>query len=101
MSQEERFDGVFMSVVQQAQGIENFFEALFGFMRRKTDLFTQEDVSRRMITSVMEKHLKMFSEDKERQAAIEKKKREEQAKKKAAEKAKEEQAKKKPPTEEL
>ena len=29
-----------MNAVQQAQGIENFFEALFGFMRRKTDLFT-------------------------------------------------------------
>jgi hypothetical protein len=39
---EERFDGLFMNAVQQAQGIENFFDSLFGFMRRKTDLYTQE-----------------------------------------------------------
>jgi len=46
---EERFDGVFMSVVQQAAGIENFFDALFSFMRRKTDLFTKDDVCRTMV----------------------------------------------------
>lgn len=53
-----------MGAVQQAAGIENFFEALFGFFRRKTDLFTQEDTSKRMINSIMDKHMKLFAEDK-------------------------------------
>jgi len=63
---EERFDGVFMSVVQQAAGIENFFDALFSFMRRKTDLFTKDDVCRKMVGEVMEKHMKAFAQDKDR-----------------------------------
>ena len=46
-----------MSVVQQAAGIENFFDALFSFMRRKTDLFTQDQVCTNMVNKVMQKHL--------------------------------------------
>lgn len=57
---EERFDGVFMGVVQQAQGIDNFFDALFGFMRRKTDLFTQEESSKKMVNRELDRHLKLF-----------------------------------------
>jgi hypothetical protein len=74
---EERFDGLFMNAVQQAQGIENFFDSLFAFMRRKTDLFTKETSSRTMINDALEKHIKLFNEDKVRQAAIAKKKAEE------------------------
>ncbi len=37
---DERFDGLFMTAIQQSQGIENFFTNLFGFMRRKTDFLT-------------------------------------------------------------
>lgn len=79
--EDERFDGVLMGVVQQAHGINNFYEALFGFMRRKTDFFSQEDVSRKMVNEIMEKHCKLFQEDKKRQDAIARKKAEEAAKK--------------------
>ena len=33
MSGEERFDGMFMTVAQQAQGIEPLLDHLFGFLR--------------------------------------------------------------------
>ena len=92
MDQEQRFDGVFMGAVQQAAGIENFFEALFGFFRRKTDLFTQEEHSKRMINSIMEKHIKLFSEDKAKQEAIKRKKAEQEAQRKTEEAAKAKQA---------
>ena len=43
MTDQERFDGLFMSAIQNAHGIENFFDAMFSFMRRKTDFFTNQD----------------------------------------------------------
>jgi len=45
----DKFDGLFMTGVQQSQGIDNFFDNLFSFFARKTDFFTVED---RAITTV-------------------------------------------------
>merc|ERR1712196_368749 len=39
MSEDTRFDGMFLTVAQQAQGIEPLLDNLFGFLRRKTDFF--------------------------------------------------------------
>ena len=36
------FDGILMQVVQQSQGIEGFFDNVFGFLRRKTDFFSNQ-----------------------------------------------------------
>jgi len=77
---EERFDGVFMSTVQQAQGIDNFFDALFAFMRRKTDLFTKADQARGTVNQAMEKNIKLFQEDIVRKEAITRKRQEDAAK---------------------
>jgi hypothetical protein len=84
---DDRFDGLFMNAVQQSQGIENFFDNLFGFMRRKTDFFSAKDKSRGMVISAFEKSEKLFNEDKARQALIARKKAEEKAKQEAAEAA--------------
>lgn len=35
----ERFDGLFLNVAQQAGGIEQLFDAFFGFLHRKTDYY--------------------------------------------------------------
>ena len=45
MSENTQFDGLFMSAIQQSQGIHQFYDNLFSFMRRKTDFFTQEEKS--------------------------------------------------------
>jgi hypothetical protein len=37
---EDRFDGLFMTAVQQNEGIDNFFQSLFSFMRRRTDFYS-------------------------------------------------------------
>jgi len=55
----DRLDGMFMNAVQQSQGIENFFNNLFGFFRRKTDLFTDEARSREQLNKGFEKHLNL------------------------------------------
>mmetsp|Transcript_12892 Transcript_12892/g.17675 ORF Transcript_12892/g.17675 Transcript_12892/m.17675 type:complete len:329 (+) Transcript_12892:28-1014(+) len=36
---EDRFDGMFLTIAQQSQGIEPLLDNLFSFMRRKTDFF--------------------------------------------------------------
>ena len=36
---EEQFDGLFINVLQNAKGIDNFFDCMFSFFRRKTDFF--------------------------------------------------------------
>lgn len=86
MSSDERFDGLFMTAVQQSQGIENFFGNLFSFMRRKTDLFTFDDKARGIVNSSLEEHLKIFQEDKKKEQLIKQKQEEERKKREQREK---------------
>lgn len=72
MADEERFDGIFMNIVQQASGIDNFFDSLFGFMRRKTDFFTNADSGKRMISKHFDSHLELFTAQKEREEEVKK-----------------------------
>jgi hypothetical protein len=60
---DERFDGLFMSAIQQAQGINNFYDAMFSFMRRKTDFFSQDDSSFETVKMNFEKHRVLFKAD--------------------------------------
>lgn len=60
---DEKFDGLFMGAVQSAQGIDNFYDALFSFMRRKTDFFSNESASVNKVNQYMEKHIAMYRED--------------------------------------
>lgn len=86
---DQRFDGLFMSAIQQSQGIENFFNDLFSFMRRKTDFFSQEDNSKVIVQKYMKMHADLFKADKAKQEQIEKKKAEVKAKEEAAKKKEE------------
>mmetsp|Transcript_11952 Transcript_11952/g.17842 ORF Transcript_11952/g.17842 Transcript_11952/m.17842 type:complete len:306 (-) Transcript_11952:26-943(-) len=40
MSEEEKFDGLFLTLAQQCRGIDPMMGALFSFLRRKTDFFS-------------------------------------------------------------
>jgi len=40
--EEEKFDGLLMTLTQQAQGIDGLFKNFFGFLRRKTDYFSNQ-----------------------------------------------------------
>jgi hypothetical protein len=37
---DERFDGMLLNIAQQSQGIEPLLDAVFSFLRRKTDFFS-------------------------------------------------------------
>jgi hypothetical protein len=54
MSNDERLDGLFMTGVQQSQGIDNYFNNLFSFMRRKTDFFSDSDKSKSIVITALE-----------------------------------------------
>lgn len=82
-----------MTAIQQSQGIDNFFNNLFSFMRRKTDFFTLADKSKDIVNQALEKHLKEYLDDKAREAALKAKEQEEKRKREA--KAAEEAAKRK------
>lgn len=86
---DERFDGLFMGAVQNARGIDNFFDALFSFMRRKTDFFSNESASVSKVQDIMEKHIALFREDTKRQELIRQKQAEEKAKQEAKKKSEE------------
>jgi len=87
MSEEEgRFDGVLLGIVQQSGGIDGFFNAVFGFLRRKTDFFINQKGAEEIIVKASHTHYTKYQEQKKAEdLAREKKKEKEDAKKKQAE----------------
>ena len=100
MSQQERFDGLFMTAVQNAQGIEPFFDALFSFFGRKTDFYTQEEKAMTTVNQFLTMHIGEFKANVEAQKAINAKKKEADEKAKAQRLAREAAAAKKKAEEE-
>jgi len=40
----EQFDGLFMTAMQRSEGINNFFDSVFGFLLRKSDFFSSKGI---------------------------------------------------------
>jgi hypothetical protein len=53
---------------------------MFSFMRRKTDFFSQDEDSKKVVLKWIDKHLKLFNEDKKRVELIKQKQAETKAK---------------------
>lgn len=91
-SDDERFDGMFLSIAQQSQGIEPLLDVLFSFLRRKTDFFSgaSPDKVEDLVLKIHRKHAALSErteaakkaerekEEKKRKERIEKQKREEE-----------------------
>ena len=69
-----------MSVVQHNQGIDGFFDSVFGFLRRKTDLYTHKDKAEELVSKYLKKHQDLFEEGKRKEELLKKKKEEEKRK---------------------
>lgn len=56
--EDERFDGLFLNVAQQCQGIDPLLDSLFSFLRRKTDFFVgvSQDKAEEVVLKVVRKH---------------------------------------------
>lgn len=70
MNADEAFDGVFMSAVDRCQGAETFFNRLFGFFKRKTDLFDDEAYAKRLVNDTLNHHIKDYQQEMERVRAV-------------------------------
>ena len=75
----EEFDGLLMTVIQKARGIDNYFDAVFGFLFRKTDFFTNASKSKEIIEIQFKKYLNKYQDKLEREKKIKERKEKEQA----------------------
>ncbi|EJK72236.1 hypothetical protein THAOC_06245 [Thalassiosira oceanica] len=69
---DERFDGLYMQVANQTQGIEPLLDTVFSFLRRKSDFFSGPpgsepgkgtEIAVGKVNEVLKKHLDMYSKD--------------------------------------
>lgn len=42
MSEDSKFDGILMTMLQQKGNIDGFFDGVYGFLRRNTDFFANQ-----------------------------------------------------------
>jgi hypothetical protein len=92
---DDRFDGMFLSLAQQLQGIDPLLGSFFSFLRRKTDFFTGASPE-----TIEAKVMEVVRANSALSAAEEAKKKELEEKKRRKKKAEEEQKRKqqsKPP----
>jgi len=93
---DERFDGMYMNVAQTARGIEPLLDTVFSFLRRKTDFFAgppgseqNTDVAVAKVNEVLQKHVNIYNEERERKRKKDEEKRQKEIKRqKEAEKKK-------------
>ena len=48
MESEEQFDGLLMTIIQKAGGIQKYFDAVYGFLYRNTDFLQMQLVQKVM-----------------------------------------------------
>lgn len=88
---DDRFDGLYLNIANQTQGIEPLLDSVFSFLRRKSDFFSGPpgsgdkgtEAAIATVQSVLQKHADIYSKDK--------KKRDEEVKRKEAAKKKKQQ----------
>ena len=75
----DEYDGLLMTVIQKAGGIDNYFDAVFGFLFRKTDFFTNEVKSREIMDVQFKKYVTKYKDKVEREKKIQERKEKEKA----------------------
>ena len=71
----DEYDGLLMTVIQKAGGIDNYFDAVFGFLFRKTDFFTNETKAREIMDVQFKKYVTKYQDKVEREKKNKRKKR--------------------------
>jgi hypothetical protein len=86
MNEENKFDGILMTIIQQKGNIDGFFDSVFGFLRRKTDFFANQKKAEEIIVGSCKRNFDQYTADiKQQQKEEEKKKQESEMKKKLKE----------------
>lgn len=77
--EEGKYDGVLISMLQDGKSYESLFDNLFGFLRRKTDFFSDWKKAETIIASAGKTHIEQYMKDKK----DEERKKDEKAKREA------------------
>lgn len=81
MSDDSKFDGVLMSLIQQKGNIDGFFDGVFGFLRRNTDFFANQQKAEEIIVNNCKIHFEKYSKQTKDKVQEEQKKKEDAEKK--------------------
>lgn len=61
MSEDSKFDGILMTMIQQKGNIDGFFDGVFGFLRRNTDFFANQKKAEEIIVNNCKSHFDKYS----------------------------------------
>ena len=61
---DEKYDGVLGQVLGENQGYEGFFTAIFGFLRRRTDFFSNSKQGEEIVARVGKAQVDIYLKDK-------------------------------------
>lgn len=75
--EQEKFDGILYTMVQNAGGYEGFFDIVFGFLSRKTDFFQNVKKAEEVLAAAGIKFIKQSQEKKSKETPANAKKKEE------------------------
>ncbi|EPY37728.1 nuclear distribution protein C [Angomonas deanei] len=64
---DEQFDGLYMTIARQQNGVDGILSSFFSFLSRKTDFFTQPDLARSSIQRYTDQYLALAEEKKQKQ----------------------------------
>ena len=70
MADERAFDSVFRNAMERCSGVDNFFDRLFGFFSRNTDLFDDELDTLQIIDRTVKKHIKQYKSEMAKENAV-------------------------------
>jgi len=69
----EYLDGLYMTAMQKAEGINNLFDSFFGFLERKSDFYADPRKSKDFVDENYNKYLNKYKEKAEKEAKRKKK----------------------------
>jgi hypothetical protein len=82
MTEDNKFDGVLMTMIQQKGNIDGFFDGVFGFLRRNTDFFANQKKAEEIIVNNCRVNFEKYNNDLKQKQKEEERKKEELEKKK-------------------
>jgi hypothetical protein len=63
MTDDNKFDGILMTLLQQKGSIDGFFDGVFGFLRRSTDFFANQKKAEEIIVNSCKVNFDKFTNE--------------------------------------
>ncbi len=63
MTEDTKFDGILMTLLQQKGNIDGFFDAVYGFLRRNTDFFANQKKAEEIIVNNCKVNFEKYNKD--------------------------------------